>query len=46
MCSALYKCEEQGIAHRDLKPANLILSEFNTKYLISDFGEAIQLKNL
>ena len=34
---------KKRIAHRDLKPENLILNEFNCKYIISDFGEAIQL---
>ena len=45
MCIALDLCEQHGIAHRDLKPENIILDESNKRYLISDFGEAIQLPN-
>ena len=35
--------KKNRIVHRDLKPDNFILNEFNNKYIISDFGEAIQL---
>ena len=35
--------KKNRIAHRDLKPDNLILNEFNNKYIIGDFGEAVQL---